>query len=96
MRNKRGTAVPAPANRPETRRDLGLHLGRTPNPPSGQDMDLFNEHQVVAVPIDHLLAEITQADYGITGDQFPFEDQTSHGTPSVTGEIVRDKGLGFR
>jgi hypothetical protein len=30
----------------------------------------------VSSTLDHLLAEITLAEHGVTGDQFPFEDQT--------------------
>src|SRR5271156_7198721 len=37
---------------------------------------LFDEHQVVAPRIDHLLTEIALAEHGVTGDQSPFENQT--------------------
>ena len=39
-------------------------------------MVVFDEHQVIALRIDHLLAEIALAEYGIAGDQTPLEDQT--------------------
>ena len=39
-------------------------------------MVVFDEHQVIAPRIDHLLAEIALAEHGIAGDQTPFEDQT--------------------
>ena len=37
---------------------------------------VFDEHQVVAPSIDHLLAEIALAKHGITSHQAPFQDQT--------------------
>ena len=39
-------------------------------------MVVFDEHQVIALRIDHLPAEIALAEYGIAGDQTPLEDQT--------------------
>jgi hypothetical protein len=37
---------------------------------------VFDEHQVIALRIDHLPAEIALAEDGIAGDQTPLEDQT--------------------
>ena len=39
-------------------------------------MVVFDEHQVIALRIDHLPAEIALAEHGIAGDQTPLEDQT--------------------
>ena len=39
-------------------------------------MVVFDEHQVIAPSIDHLLAEVALAEHGVTGDQSPFEGQT--------------------
>ena len=39
-------------------------------------MVVFDEHQVIALRIDHLPAEIALAEYGIAGDQTPLENQT--------------------
>jgi len=37
---------------------------------------VFDEHQVVAPRVYHLLTEIALAEHGVAGDQAPFEDQT--------------------
>ena len=36
---------------------------------------VFDEHEIVAPGIDHLLTKIALAEHGITGDQAPFEHQ---------------------
>ena len=57
-------------------------------------MIVFDEHQVIALRIDHLPAEIALAEDGIAGDQTPLEDQTleqSKGGFVLVGLVLRDR-----
>ena len=37
---------------------------------------VFDEHQIIAPRIDHLLAKIALAEHSVAGDQAPLEDQS--------------------